>query len=112
MAKLCNALEVGLSSQLPFLGSFDLRVFFTGRARPRREYERKDHAHSSGQQPPSRVISLFCSEPPEMLTAHRNKELFKKFQQAVVCDPFPLVACDLVKEESNVGGAGVLDRGT
>ena len=39
-----------------------------------------------------------------------------EFQQAVICDviydPFPLVARDLVKEESNVGGAGVLDRGT
>ena len=45
-------------------------------------------------------------------TKTQNKELFKKFQQAVICDPFPLVARGLVKEESNVGGAGVLDRGT
>ena len=39
-----------------------------------------------------------------------------EFQQAVIYDviydPFPLVARDLVKEESNIGGAGVLDRGT
>jgi len=35
-----------------------------------------------------------------------------EFHQAVICDLFPLVARGLVKEESNVGGAGVLDRGT
>ena len=34
-----------------------------------------------------------------------------EFHQAVICDLFPLVARGLVKEESNVGGAGVLDRG-
>jgi len=41
-----------------------------------------------------------------------NKESFKKFQQSVVCDPFALVARSLVKKESDIGGAGVLDRGT
>ena len=35
-----------------------------------------------------------------------------EFHQAVICDLFPLVARGLVKEESNVGGAGVLDRGS
>ena len=49
-----------------------------------------------------------------VLLRRKKKELFKKFQKAVICDPFPLVARGLVKEESNVGGAGVLelDRGT
>ena len=47
---------------------------------------------------------LINNSPMVLLsTKTQNNDLFKKFQQAVICDPFPLlVARDLEKEESNV----------